>query len=493
MACLSFLPPLFAQIARPPFGAADATDAEDHGRSRPTGRQRSVRNPAALPAPQQPPAGAVHTGHADGRDSDSDTAGRDPGKGASCCVGSSTVRASCVGSGGALRAATALLATTIASRTAVYFRFVTKADARLGRGRFVGGGGGGPITGSEGVSSCFRTGGLQFNGCLVCRARRAALVLRISTPGAPPLSSSEALAVRPLCRQDSAPLTAAALRCRRCSAEREGAANANRCNPGYEFEAYSAECGGGEGCVSVRPCATGVTAEIPHTCNYGYTYNPSLPIYANCPTGCVNQAQQCDPNPNTGFSAGAQRVCMQNGQPALQYTVGMCQDAGVSLFGQATTTVPNPEGCYFASTPRSCDRTPTAGPAAGHISDQAQASPRKFNGGGDYVMISQNKLGTYCDVTIDTWIKFGANALAQDQCPTLGAGWVRGSGNIAYDCPGAVRKSTATLIARTHPPLDTSPDRSSDAASWLRCCGRIWAMSTVSIAKQLRRSAAKCR
>ena len=51
MACLSFLPPLFAQIARPPFGAADATDAEDHGRSRPTGRQRSVRNPAALPAP----------------------------------------------------------------------------------------------------------------------------------------------------------------------------------------------------------------------------------------------------------------------------------------------------------------------------------------------------------------------------------------------------------------------------------------------------------
>ena len=371
----------------------------------------------------------------------------------------------------------------------------SNADARLGRGRFVGRRCAVPIAGRPGVSRCFPTGGLQFNGCLVCRARVAgrARPAHINARGAASVLVRGALAVRPLCRQDSAPLTAAALRCCRCSAEREGAANANRCNPGYEFEAYSAECGGGEGCVSVRPCATGVTAEIPHTCRNGYTYIPNLPISAQCPTGCIDQFQQCDPYPNTGFSAGAQRVCMQNGQPALQYTVGMCQDAGVSLFGQTTTTVPNPEGCYFASTPRSCDRTPTAGPAAGHISDQAQASPRKFNGGGDYVMISQNKLGTYCDVTIDTWIKFGANALAQDQCPTLGAGWVRGSGNIAYDCPGAVRKSTATLIARTHPPLDTSPDRSSDAASWLRCCGRIWAMSTVSIRKQLRRSAAKCR
>ena len=91
-----------------------------------------------------------------------------------------------------------------------------------------------------------------------------------------------------------------------------------------------------------------------------------------------------------------------------------------------------------------------AGTSAGAISDQTQATPRKFNGANDYVLVSQNKLGTYCDVTIDTWIKFGRDALSTGtQCSQLGSGWTQGTGSAAFECPGTVRTSLVTPCLHT--------------------------------------------
>ena len=215
-------------------------------------------------------------------------------------------------------------------------------------------------------------------------------------------------------------------------------ANQNQCNTGYEYEAYSQECllvdDNPEGCVSVRPCAPSgpslqgpMTFDILHSCNHGYTYNPRLPISANCPSGCVNTNQQCDLNPAPVLAPGCgqQKVCMRNGQPAMGFVVGLCQGQE-TLFGHVSS-VPIAAGCYYESTPRSCDRSPLVAGAhssgtthAGIISAQAEAMPRKFNGAADYVSVP--KLGSYCDVTIDAWIKFGANAL-EPNCASLGAGW----------------------------------------------------------------------
>ena len=60
--------------------------------------------------------------------------------------------------------------------------------------------------------------------------------------------------------------------------------------------------------------------------------------------------------------------------------------------------------------------------------------PRKFNGAADYVSVP--KIGSYCDVTIDTWIKFGQNSL-EPNCASLGAGWtlISPGGSQMVECP----------------------------------------------------------
>ncbi len=205
-------------------------------------------------------------------------------------------------------------------------------------------------------------------------------------------------------------------------------------------------------CPSACRCtADRQTAEHVHPCNTNYEYSSSSPECErldNNPAGCVS-VPTCASWVGVMEQPNGQKMCMQGSAEAYGFVVGMCLDtSGAS--GQI-------EGCYLSTTPRSCDRSPVAtgahsaghdlaGTSAGAISDQTQATPRKFNGGNDYVQVSQNKLGTYCDVTIDTWIKFGRDALSTDQCSQLGYGWTQGTaGYAATECPGTVRNLWSLL------------------------------------------------
>ena len=209
----------------------------------------------------------------------------------------------------------------------------------------------------------------------------------------------------------------------RCTAERQGAEHVHPCNTNYEYSTSSPECaqidGNSAGCVSVPTCAAGVTVE---------DLAPGQP--------------------------NGQKICMQYGASvaSLGFVPGQCLMSGASV----------QEGCYLSSTPRRCDRSPVVGAAhgaghdlggtsAGAISDETQATPRKFNGANDYVQVSQNKLGTYCDVTIDTWIKFGPDAFSKEAlCSQLGPGWTLTTGSPAYECPGTtVRNRFLSFLVYT--------------------------------------------
>lgn len=182
-----------------------------------------------------------------------------------------------------------------------------------------------------------------------------------------------------------------------------------------------------------------------------------------------------------------QMICMQNGVPVAGFVLGQC----LPLFGASVI----PEGCYLSSTPRQCDRSPVVdaahgaghdlgGTSAGAISDETQAAPRKFNGANDYVKVSQNKLGTYCDVTIDTWIKFGRDAFLPG-CSQLGRGWTAGTGSPAYECPGTtVRNRWSSFLVCT--PLSCATLKVASR------CHRWKGRSTALIAGRAHRSAATC-
>ena len=102
------------------------------------------------------------------------------------------------------------------------------------------------------------------------------------------------------------------------------------------------------------------------------------------------------------------------------YIAGTCRDSfGVTQHDKCYAAGRSAQGGLAqAAQVRTCDTQPLTSAATADmrgetaelsaaINEAAKASARRFNGAGDYVHVP--KLGSYCDLTIDTWLRWAPN------------------------------------------------------------------------------------
>ena len=120
-----------------------------------------------------------------------------------------------------------------------------------------------------------------------------------------------------------------------------------------------------------------------------------------------------------GHAKGPMAYVCGYAQPG-SYIAGTCRDSfGVTQHDKCYAAGRSAQGGLAqAAQVRTCDTQPLTSAATADmrgetaelsaaINEAATASARRFNGAGDYVHVP--KLGSYCDLTIDTWLRWAPN------------------------------------------------------------------------------------